>query len=87
MNEHPTPYQHPQLDPRKCEKAPRDYLAKIHILPRVPLIGSKQVLRDRRGDEMTVICALHPWVEAQDRPCKGSEEIQKSATVSLLTEF
>jgi len=50
----------------------------------VPLLGSKPVLRDRRGDEMTGISAPLHWVEAQDRPCKGQEEIQKSATETLL---
>jgi len=36
---------------------------------------------------MRVISAPLPWVEAQDQPCKGSKEIRKSATESLLTEF
>ncbi len=36
---------------------------------------------------MIIISALHPWVEAQDQSCKGSKEIQKSATASLLTKF
>jgi hypothetical protein len=62
-------------------------LAKTPYLPRVPLLGSKPVLMDRRDEKMRVISAPHPWVEAQDQPCKCSEEIRRSATASLLTEF
>ena len=69
------------------ESAGKSDLAKTPYLPRVPLLGSKPVLGDRRGDEMKVICAPLPWVEAHDQPCKGSEETQKSATVSVLPEF
>ena len=36
---------------------------------------------------MRVISAPILWVEAQDQPCKSSEEIRKSASESLLTEF
>jgi hypothetical protein len=57
------------------------------ISPRVPVIGSKPILRDRRGDEMTVISASIPWVEAQDQSCKGSAEKRKSATASRLLDF
>ena len=36
---------------------------------------------------MRVISALLPWVEAHDRPCKGSAENRKSATASLPSDF
>jgi len=36
---------------------------------------------------MRVISAPLPWVEAQDRPCKGSTENRKSATAPRLSEF
>jgi hypothetical protein len=50
------------LDTRPSEND----LAKTPYLSRVPLLGSKPVLRDRRGDTMRVISASLPWVEAQE---------------------
>ncbi len=52
----------------------------------MPLLRSKPVPRDRCGDEMIENSAPHHWVEAHDQPSIGSEEIQKGAFGSLLTE-
>jgi hypothetical protein len=56
--------------------ASQNCIVRPYNFPRVPLLGSKPVLRDRRCDEMIDKSAPLTWVEAQDqhRTCATENE-------------
>ncbi len=53
--------------------------------PRVPLLGSKPVLKDRCFDEMIDKSAPLIWDEAHNQPCKGAKENENGAPTTELS--
>ena len=56
-----------------------------NFLPRLNPTGSKPVLKDRCCDEMIDKRAPLPWVEAQDQPCRGTQENENGAPIAKLS--
>jgi hypothetical protein len=63
----------------------KNRIVRPYGIPRVSLLGSKPVLRDRCCDGMIDKRAPLPWVEAQDQPRRGAGENENGGHGAVLS--